>query len=35
VGHGIVDSTYDDYAGMDVRGKIVLILDGSPSSIYQ
>jgi len=32
VGHGIVDSTYDDYAGIDVRGKVVLILEGSPSN---
>ena len=32
VGHGIVDSTYDDYEGLDVKGKVVLILDGAPSS---
>lgn len=32
VGHGIVDGTYDDYAGVDVKGKAVLILDGAPSS---
>jgi len=32
VGHGIVDSTYDDYAGIDVRGKVVMILEGSPST---
>ncbi len=31
-GHGIVDSAYDDYAGMDVKGKAVVILDGTPSS---
>ena len=31
-GHGIVDSAYDDYGSLDVRGKAVLILDGSPSS---
>jgi Zn-dependent M28 family amino/carboxypeptidase len=31
-GHGIVDSTYDDYDGLDVRGKMVMILDGAPSS---
>lgn len=30
VGHGIVDSAYDDYANLDVTGKAVLILDGSP-----
>ena len=32
VGHGIVDGSYDDYAGVDVKGKAVLILDGAPSS---
>lgn len=31
-GHGIVDSTYDDYAGLNVSGRLVLILDGTPSS---
>ncbi len=31
VGHGIVDSTWDDYANTDVKGKAVLILDGVPS----
>lgn len=31
-GHGIVDSAYDDYAGVDVKGKLVLILDGAPST---
>jgi hypothetical protein len=30
VGHGIVDSAYDDYEGKDVTGKLVLILDGIP-----
>lgn len=30
VGHGIVDSAYDDYEGIDVKGKLVLILDGMP-----
>jgi hypothetical protein len=30
VGHGIVDSAYDDYANLDVAGKAVLILEGSP-----
>ncbi len=31
-GYGIatVDKKYDDYAGLDVRGKIVIIFDGSP-----
>ncbi len=32
VGHGIVDSAYDDYGTMDVKGKAVLILDGSPTT---
>ena len=32
VGHGIVDSAYDDYGNMDVKGKAVLILDGAPST---
>ena len=27
-GNGIVDSTHDDYKGLDVRGKVVLILGG-------
>ena len=31
VGHGIVDSVYDDYGNVDVRGKAVLMLDGAPS----
>lgn len=30
VGNGIVDSTRDDYKGLDVRGKVVLMLGGSP-----
>jgi len=32
VGHGLVaaDPGYDDYAGVDVRGKIALALDGAP-----
>jgi Peptidase family M28 len=30
VGHGIVDSAYDDYSGLDVRGKLVMILEGVP-----
>ena len=32
VGHGIVDSAYDDYGNIDVKGKAVLIMDGAPSS---
>ena len=32
VGHGIVDSAYDDYGNIDVRGKAVLMLDGAPTS---
>lgn len=30
VGYGISDSTRDDYAGINTKGKIVLILAGSP-----
>lgn len=30
VGHGIVDSAYDDYEDKDVKGKLVMILDGIP-----
>ncbi|PZR33000.1 M20/M25/M40 family metallo-hydrolase [Caulobacter segnis] len=35
VGYGIVDGTRgrDDYAGLDVKGKIVVMLSGAPSSI--
>ena len=32
VGYGISDSTRDDYKGINARGKIVLILAGSPPS---
>jgi Zn-dependent M28 family amino/carboxypeptidase len=32
VGHGIVDSAYDDYGDLDVTGKAVLILDGAPEN---
>ncbi|ULQ51846.1 M28 family peptidase [Flavihumibacter fluvii] len=32
VGHGIVDSAFDDYANIDVAGKAVLILDGAPAN---
>jgi hypothetical protein len=31
VGHGIVDSAYDDYGAQDVKGKAVLMLEGAPS----
>jgi hypothetical protein len=31
-GHGIVDSGYNDYEGLDVKGKAVLLLDGGPAS---
>ena len=31
VGHGIVDKDVDDYAGLNVSGKLVLILDGAPT----
>ncbi|MGL6266714.1 MAG: M28 family peptidase [Chitinophagaceae bacterium] len=31
-GHGIVDSAYDDYGSLDVKGKIVILLDGGPAS---
>lgn len=30
-GYGIVDSSMDDYKNVDVSGKLVLILDGSPA----
>jgi len=34
VGYGVVDAArrHDDYAGADVKGKIVAMLDGSPAS---
>ncbi|HXB91482.1 MAG TPA: M28 family peptidase [Puia sp.] len=31
-GYGISDSTRDDYKGVDVRGKIVLVLNGQPGA---
>lgn len=31
VGHGVSDSTKDDYKGVDVKGKIVLVLPGAPA----
>ena len=34
-GYGISDSARDDYKGLDVRGKIVLLLDGMPSDRLQ
>ena len=30
-GHGIVDGNTDDYAGLNVTGKAVLLLDGAPA----
>lgn len=35
VGHGVVaaDRGYDDYAGVDARGKIALALDGAPAHL--
>jgi hypothetical protein len=30
-GHGLVDKDVDDYAGLNVVGKAVLLLDGAPS----
>jgi len=31
VGHGLVDKDVDDYAGLNVAGKAVLMLDGAPT----
>jgi len=31
VGHGLVDKDVDDYAGLNVAGKAVIMLDGAPS----
>lgn len=31
VGHGLVDKEVDDYQGLNVTGKAVLLLDGAPS----
>src|ERR1700761_5483325 len=31
-GYGISDSSRDDYKGLDVRGKIVLVLNGTPNN---
>ena len=31
-GYGVSDSTRDDYKGLDVRGKIVLVLNGTPNN---
>jgi len=30
-GHGIVDGNIDNYNGLDARGKLVMIVDGSPA----
>jgi hypothetical protein len=35
VGYGISDSTRNDYKGIDARGKIVLVLAGSPPTAQQ
>lgn len=35
VGYGISDSTRDDYKGIDARGKIVLVLVGTPPASAQ
>ena len=32
VGYGITDSTRNDYAGLDVKGKLVMMLEGSPTT---
>ena len=34
VGHGVTapERNYDDYAGIDVRGKVVIVFNGAPSS---
>ncbi len=34
-GYGISDSTRDDYKGLDVKGKIVLLLNGMPPGYLQ
>jgi hypothetical protein len=34
-GYGLSDSLYDDYKGLDVTGKIVLVLNGYPPGILQ
>jgi hypothetical protein len=34
-GYGITDSTQDDYKGLDVKGKIVLLLNSLPSARLQ
>ena len=34
-GYGISDSTRDDYKGLDVKGKIVLVLNGQPAGTPQ
>ncbi len=34
-GYGITDSAGDDYKGLDVKGRIVLLLDGMPSGRLQ
>jgi hypothetical protein len=34
-GYGLTDSTQDDYKGLDVKGKIVLVLNGMPPGRLQ
>jgi Peptidase family M28/PA domain len=34
-GYGITDSTRDDYKGLDVKGKIVMVLNGTPTDKQQ
>ncbi|MBS1949043.1 MAG: M28 family peptidase [Bacteroidetes bacterium] len=34
-GYGLSDSTHDDYKGLDVMGKIVMVLDGLPADVLQ
>src|SRR6185436_3538895 len=29
-GYGIQENVYDDYAGLDTKGRVVLLLDGEP-----
>ncbi|MET0391610.1 MAG: M28 family peptidase [Chitinophagaceae bacterium] len=31
-GYGITDSLYDDYKGVNIAGKLVMVMDGAPSS---
>ncbi len=31
LGYGIQDTNYDDYAGADVKGKVIMVYDGEPT----